>query len=221
MVYQRKSRMTVWQQQKLLEPCVAGPTARAAAMLVGVQANTAIRFYQRLRRLIASKVERDELSGEVEADERYFGGGRKGRRGRGAAGNVPVVGLFKRGGKGSTAMIPNAQASTLIPMIREKVLPDSLVETDSFHVDEVLDVSDFHPRRGNHSHVFVSTRGHHINGLENFWSQAKRHLRRFNGIPQDSFYWLLKECDGRFNGGGHTALFHQLKAWYRAAINRS
>ena len=109
MLYQRKSRMTIRQQQKLLEHVVAGTTARAAAMLVGVQANTAIRFYQRLRRLIASKVERYELSGEVEADESYFGGVRKGRRGRGAAGKVPVFGLLKRGGKVYTAMIPNAQ----------------------------------------------------------------------------------------------------------------
>ena len=53
MLYQRKSRMAGRQQQKLLEYFVAGPTARAAAMLVGGQANTAIRFYQRLRRLIA------------------------------------------------------------------------------------------------------------------------------------------------------------------------
>ena len=203
MFYQRKSRMTLRQQQKLLEHFVAGTTARAAAMLVGVQANTAIRFYQRLRRLIASKVERYELSGEVEADESYFGGVRKGRRGRGAAGNMPVFGLLKRRGKVYTAIIPNAQASTLIPIIREKVLPDSIVYTDSFQVYDVLDVSAFHHRRINHSKAFVSKRGHHINGIENFWSQAKRHLRRFNGIPKDSFYWFLKECDWRFNGGGH------------------
>ena len=221
MLYQRKSRMTIRQQQKLLEHVVAGTTARAAAMLVGVQANTAIRFYQRLRRLIASKVARYELSGEVEADERDFGGVRKGRRGRGAAGNVPVFGLFKRGGTVYTAMIPNAQASTRIPIIREKVLPDSIGYTDSFQVYDVLDVSELHHRRVAHSNVFVSTRGHHINGIENFWSQAQRHLRRFNGIPKDSFYWCLKECDWRFNGGGPTALLHQLKAWYRAAINRS
>jgi transposase len=93
MLYQRKSRMVVRQQQKFLEHFVAGTTARAAAMLVGVQANTAIRFYQRLRRRIASQVERYELSGEVEGDESYFGGVRKGRRGRGAAGKVPVFGL--------------------------------------------------------------------------------------------------------------------------------
>ena len=58
MLYQRKSRRAVRQQQKVLEHLVAGPTGRAAAMLVGVPANTAIRLYQRLRRLIARKVER-------------------------------------------------------------------------------------------------------------------------------------------------------------------
>ena len=221
MFHQRKSRMAVRQQQKFLEHFVAGTTARAAAMLVGVQANTAIRFYQWLRRLIASQVERYELSGEGEVDESYFGGVRKGRRGRGAAGKVPVFGLLKRGGKVYTAIILNAQAATLLPIIREKVRPDSIVYTDSFQVYDVLDVSEFHHRRVNHSKVFVSTRGHHINGIENFWSQAKRHLRRFNGLPKDSFYWFLKECDWRFNGGGHAALLHQLKSWYRAAVNRS
>jgi hypothetical protein len=36
-----------------------------------------------LRKLIASKLPSYELSGEVEADESYFGGMRKGKRGRG------------------------------------------------------------------------------------------------------------------------------------------
>ena len=87
-------------------------------------------------------------------------------------------------------MIPNAQASTLSPIIREKVMPDSLVYTDSFQVYDVLDVSEFHHRRANHSKAFVTQRGHHLDGIEHFLSQAKRHLRRFNGIPKDSFYWF-------------------------------
>lgn len=220
MIYQRKSRMPVQAQQKLLEHFVAGTTARAAALLVGVQANTAKLFYQRLRQLIASKQESYLLAGEIEADESYFGGVRKGRRGRGAAGKVPVFGLLKRGGKVYTAIIPDAKASTLIPIIREKVLPDSIVYTDSFQGYDVLDVSEFHHRRVNHSKVFVSKRGHHINGIENFWNQAKRHLRRFNGIPKGSFYWFLKECEWRFNGGGYKALLQQLRAWYHFEINR-
>jgi transposase len=32
-------------------------------------------------------------------DESYFGGRRKGNRGRGAAGKVPVFGILERGGK--------------------------------------------------------------------------------------------------------------------------
>ena len=72
---------------------------------------------------------------------------------------------------------------------------------------DVLDVSEFHHRRVNHSKMIVSKRGPHINGIENFWNQANRHLRRFNGIPTDSFYWFLKECDWRFNGGGITPCY--------------
>ena len=37
------------------------------------------------------------FAGEIEVDESYFGGSRKGNRGRGAAGKVPVFGLLKRG----------------------------------------------------------------------------------------------------------------------------
>ena len=43
------------------------------------------------------------FDGEVEADESYFGGQRKGKRGRGAAGKVAVFGLLKRNGKKSNA----------------------------------------------------------------------------------------------------------------------
>lgn len=108
MIYLRKSRLPARTQQKLLEHFIAGTTARAVALLIGVQANTAKRFYQHLRQLIASK------------QESYFGGVRKGRRGRGAAGKVPVFGLLKRGGKVYMAIIPDARASTLIPIIRDE-----------------------------------------------------------------------------------------------------
>lgn len=126
-MYERKSRLTPRQQSRLIEHFVVGSTARAASEIVGVQANTAIRFYMRLRHLIASKQPSYDLSGEVEADESYFGGVRKGKRGRGAAGKVAVFGLLKRGGKVYTAIIPNAKTETLLPIIEEKVTPDSIV----------------------------------------------------------------------------------------------
>ncbi len=71
----------------------------------------------RLRQLISSKLPSYELSGEVEADESYFRGRRKGKRGRGSAGKVAVFGLLKRGGKVYTAIIPNGKTETLLPII--------------------------------------------------------------------------------------------------------
>jgi transposase len=215
-MYERRSRLTPRQQGRLIEYFVAGATARAAAGLLGIQPNTAIRFFMRLRQLIASKLPSYELSGEVEADESYFGGVRKGKRGRGAAGKVAVFGLLKRGGKVYTAIIPNTKTETLLPIIRERIEPDSIVYTDALSAYNALDVSDFHHLRINHSQLFAD-RQNHINGIENFWNQAKRHLRRFNGIKADNFYWFLKECEWRFNGGSHKQLLTQLKRWYKSA----
>ncbi len=126
-MYIRKSRLTLRQQSKLIEHFVAGSTARATAEIVGIQANTSIRFFMRLRQLIASKLPSYRLQGEIEADESYFGGVRKGKRGRGAGGKVAVFGLLKRSGKVYTAIIPNAKTETLLPIIQEKVEPDSIV----------------------------------------------------------------------------------------------
>ena len=213
-MYERRSRLTARQQGKLIDYFVAGATARAASEVVGVNVKTATAFYLRLRQLIASKLPSYELSGEVEADESYFGGRRKGKRGRGAAGKGAVFGLLKRGGKVYTAIIPNAKTETLLPIIRERVRPDSIVYTDTFRSYNALDVSDFHHMRINHSELFAD-RQNHINGIENFWNQAKRQMRKFNGIKQDNFYWFLKECEWRFNGGNHQQLLKQLKYWYK------
>jgi transposase len=212
-MYVRKSRLSPHKQARLIEHFVAGTTARAAAQIIGVQVNTSTSFYMRLRHLIAGKLPCYEMSGEVEADESYFGGVRKGKRGRGAAGKVAVFGLLKRRGKVYTAIIPNAKTETLLPIIQNKVKPDSIVYTDTFKSYNALDVSDFHHMRINHSNLFADKQNH-INGIENFWNQAKRHLRKFNGIKSENFYWFLKECEWRFNGGDHKELLSQLKHWH-------
>ena len=121
------------------------------------------------------------LEGEIEVDESYFGGTRKGKRGRGAAGKVPVFGLLKRNGKVYAAMIPDTRTQTLMPIIREKVKPDSIVYSDCWQAYNALDVSEFKHYRINHSELFAD-RHNHINGIENFWNQAKRHMRKFKTL---------------------------------------
>jgi len=85
-----------------------------------------------------------------------------------------------------------------MPIIRQKVNPDSIVYTDTFRSYIALDVSEFKLFRINYSKLFANKQNH-INGIENFWNQAKRHMRRYNGIPREHFHLFLKECEWRFN----------------------
>ena len=61
-------------------------------------------------------------------------------------------------------------------------------------------MSQFRHARINHSVEFARGRNH-INGIENFWNQAKCVLRKYNGILRNSFPLFLKECEFRFNYG--------------------
>jgi len=211
----RKSRLSWYKQERLIEHFVAGATARSAASLIGVNKTTAAFYFHRLREIIAREESNEGKDfGEFEVDESYFGGKRKGKRGRGAAGKVPVFGILKRGGKVYTQVIPNAQSKTLMPIIREKVQPDSIVYSDALYSYNVLDVSEFKHFRINHSKLFAD-RQNHINGIENFWNQAKRHMRRFNGIPTKNFPLFLKECEWRFNNSNPKKQFKQLKQWVK------
>jgi len=98
-----------------MEHFVAGATARTAGALVGVNHKTAAYYFHRLHEIVYQATE-DEMPffGEIEVDESYFGGKRKGKRGRGASGKVPVFGLLKRGGKVYAKVIPNAKGNTYI-----------------------------------------------------------------------------------------------------------
>ncbi|MBK2357489.1 IS1595 family transposase [Francisella hispaniensis] len=214
----RKSRLSSYKQDKLKELFIAGSTARTASELVSVNKTTASYYFHRLRILIYENSEHLEMfTGEIEVDESYFGGTRKGKRGRGAAGKVPVFGLLKRNGKVYTVIIPDAKSNTLLPIIREKVKPDSIVYTDTFRSYNALDVSEFKHYRINHSKLFAK-KHNHINGIENFWNQAKRHLRKFNGIPREHFYLFLKECEWRFNHSDSKEQLRLIRQWVRESL---
>ena len=98
-------------------------TARSAADLLGIQPNSAALFYRQLREIIAYYLEQeahDIFDGAVELDESYFGGARKGKRGRGAAGKVAVFGILTRGGKVYTKVVGDTKAETLMPLITKE-----------------------------------------------------------------------------------------------------
>ena len=74
------------------------------------------------------------------------------------------------------------------------------MHTDCYRSGNALDVGDFYHEGINHSALFAKGKNH-INGMENFWNQAKRVLRKYNGIPKESFPLCLKEGESGFNYG--------------------
>ena len=209
-----RCRIEKKQQLRLLELFVAQVTARTAADLIPIHRNSAALYFHKLRQCIAARMAEVEPELAVfECDESYFGGVRKGKRGRGAAGKVCVFGILKRGGRVYTLPVADARAMTLLTALKTKVQADSLVYTDSLPSYNILDVSGFKHHRVNHSKRFVGRRGNHINGIENFWNQSKRVLRKYNGIPRKNFFLFLKECEFRFNYGTPKEQLATLRRW--------
>jgi transposase-like protein len=88
----RKSKLSRQKQRKLVEYFVVGATARSASEILNINKNTVALFFHKLRLLIHKNAgDVSGFSGEIEADESYFGGIRNGKRGRGA-GKAPVFG---------------------------------------------------------------------------------------------------------------------------------
>lgn len=211
-----RCKLTKKVRLQLVQFFVAEVTARTAADLAGVNRRTAILFYQKIRQVIAAHLAAEEaevFGGEIELDESYFGGVRKGKRGRGAGGKQIVFGILKRGERVFTKVVLDTKTNTLMPIILNKIAPDSLVYTDSYRSYNALDVADFHHQRINHSTHFAKPNGNHINGIENFWSFAKRILQKYNGIPKQNFNLFIKECEFRFNYGSPKQQLKTLKNW--------
>jgi transposase len=148
------------------------------------------------------------MSGEVELDESYFGGPKKKKhakdrrkRGRGAENKVPVFGIKKReDGTVYTQIIKNASKQELLPIIKKLVAKNNTtIYTDKWKSYDGLVLDGYKHKRINHSKTYSNKRGTHVNGIENFWSFAKRRLAKFNGVSRKTFLLHLKECEFRYN----------------------
>ena len=200
-----------------MEHFVAGTPARTAAELIGVHRNSATLFFHRLREMIAVHLDHADLSGsksalEIEIGIHAFGGAGMLRPAHGAASNVLVIGLLKRGGRIYTAVLGDARPDTLLSILHGRLDASVVVYADRPAIHDALEALGVR-----HSGIDRATasrgRRAHISGIENFWSQAERHLRRYNGIPAHRFALYLKECEWRFNYGSPKQLLALLSEW--------
>jgi transposase len=210
-----RSKLTDQQCKRLLEHFVAGTPARTAAELIRVNRNTARLFYHRLRELIAEHLPafspfKDSIAVEDVGPQATP----KGRPGDAGAAWAPVFVLRGSGRKVYTAMVRGAGHTTQSQAQKVRAQFDSIVYAEMPGARNVLDVSRFR-----HQRILRPAGSVHgqvpINSIENFWSQSKRHLRRYNGVPRSHFHLFLLECEWRFNFGGSGLLSKTLKSWVK------
>ena len=195
-------RLSTYEQKKILECFCNDLTASTTARILKINRNTINSYFNEFRKKILEKSIQDHQMefGEFELDESYFGARRiRGQRGRGAAGKTPVFGLLKRDGKVFVTVVPNCSKEVLMPVIQGKILEGSTIHTDGWRAYDGLILNGYDHYRVFHSHNEFARGKSHVNGIECFWSFAKRRLSKFNGLAGKFFVLHLKECEFRFN----------------------
>lgn len=201
--YYRYAKISERKTRQIIKYFALDLTANKTARLTALAHQSVNRIYLKIRNRVAEECRRASpfASCQIEVDESYFGARRvRGKRGRGAGGKTIVFGIYKRNGSVFTEIVPNVQKKTLQNIIRGKVSLDSVIHSDSWRgYNGLVDVGYSKHLRVNHSADVFAVGDNHINGIESFWSYAKRRLQKFNGVPKRTFYLHLKECEYRFN----------------------
>ena len=200
--YFNRSKLSEAKFRQIVKHFALDLTATECAALSGVSLRSINSIYLRMReRMAVWCLQWSPLCGELEADESYFGPRRvRGKRGRGAGGKTIVFGLLKRGDQVYTEIVPDASKRTLQAIIRGKADPLSVINTDGWRgYDGLVDIGFDKHFRVNHGQNEFVRGAHHVNGIESFWSFAKRRLAQFNGVAKHTFALHLKECEFRFN----------------------
>lgn len=149
-----------------------GISAKQLQRELGVTYKTAWRMFKQIRQMLDEDVM--SLLQQVEVDETYIGGKRHGKRGRGAEGKTVVMGMVERKGKVIAKVVPDVKAGTLLPIVREKVLPRSVVYTDELHSYDSLPKLGYQHKRVHHARKVYVMGDAHTNTIEGFWSLVKR-----------------------------------------------
>jgi transposase-like protein len=159
-----------------------GISAKQLERELGVTYKTAWRMFKQIRSML-SEDGGDPLAGKVEVDETFVGGKAKNMhaskraekiQGRGAVGKVPVVGAVQRGGRVVAKTAENVRAETLLPFIREHVMPESTIFTDEHAGYGEVESSGYGHKRVHHSAKVYVIGDAHTNTMEGFWSLVKR-----------------------------------------------
>jgi transposase-like protein len=106
---------------------------------------------------------------------------------------------LKRGGKVFVKIVKTCSKEELLPVIQGKILEKSVIYTGGWKAYDGLILNGYDHYRVYHSENEFARGKSHVNGIENFWSFAKRRLSKFNGCASQKFVLHLKESEFRYN----------------------
>ncbi len=199
--YYKRSHISEGKFRQILKCFSLDLNAFETSKMVNISHRSCKIIYSKLRwHIFQFCMEESSAEGEFELDESYFGAKRvRGKKGRGAAGKTPVFGLLKRDGKVYVEIVKNCSKEQLMPIIQGKILEGSTIHTDGWKAYDSLVLNGYTHHRVYHSHDEFVRGKSHVNGIESFWSFAKRRLAQFNGLSDKTFFLHLKESQFRFN----------------------
>ena len=201
--YFQRSKISEAKFRQLVRCFALDLTASTTAELTGLSLRSVNSIFLRIRRRIAEHqaMLSAPITGIVELDESYFGPHRvPGKRGRGAGRKTIVFGILKREGQVYTQIIPDCTRKTLRAAIQGKIGTQTIINSDGLSgYDGLVDLGYTEHYRVFHGRNEFARGEQHINGIESFWSFAKRRLAKFNGLASHTFHLHLKECEFRFN----------------------
>ena len=175
-----------------------GISAKQLERELGVTYKTA----WRMAKLIRQELMADDgipMSGPVEADETYVGGKRRGVMGRGVD-KQPVFGIAQRKGRVMAVTVPNVKRATVMPHIKQHVLPKSTVYTDEYRIYNTLPEEGYRHRRIQHVQRIYVSGDIHTNTIEGFWSLMKRGIGGvYHAVSAKHLQGYLNEYVWRYN----------------------
>ena len=182
----------------LMSATRCGISAKQLQRELGVTYKTAWRMFREIRTLM--QISPQPMSGEVEIDDFYMGGKRPGKRGRGAEGKTPVLGIVQRKGRVAALATTDLKSSTVFPIVKEHVLSESMIYTDKYTTYDGLKKQGYAHKRVHHASKVWVVGNVHTNTIEGFWSLLKRGINGvYHAVSQKYLQNYVDEYAFRYN----------------------
>jgi transposase len=182
----------------MMAQTLGGISAKQIQRETGVTYKTAWRMCKQVRSMLFE--DHTPFDGEVEVDESYFGGIRRGIRGRGAEGKTAVFGIAKRKGKLEARTVKNVRRNIILPIVDANIVKGSQIYSDEFNVYQALPAMGYKHDTVSHAEKIYVLGNAHTNTIEGFWSQCKNGIRGvYHAVSAKYLQHYLDEYSYRYN----------------------